>query len=326
MRILADYHHADLYESLCILFEDRFGWEVHRPTGLGWYRAGLWCGSDDPGIIHQFLDPWPGQTLAGDHFEAQEVCHPRRRHRLVTYEQFRSLRWDFVLASLRQNEHPWQKLADEVAARSLLQVGNFDQPVDWDLPHVVLAAARIPLERAGVHYHPEFSLVEYRCEPPAHPRRIACLMNCLPELGPPFADWLALRAALPEFELREHGISGRDGNLSPAATVAAAMRAAGWAFHDKPVSDGYGFVIHQWAAVGRPLIGRSRYYAGRLAEPLWEHRVTSIDLAAPDAVDLIRSISADPAHHRRMCDAIHTRFHEVVDFDAEAASIRELLG
>ena len=325
MNILADYHHADLYESLLILFEDRFGWQVYRPTGLDWYRQGLWLGSDDPKVVHQFLDPWPGQTLVGDHYQAQEVPHPSRRHKLVTYEQFRAGRFDFVLASLRQNEHRWQQLADEIGARALLQVGNFDQPVDWSLPHVVLAAARIELQGPGVIYHPEFSLADFRLEPLDDPRRITNLTNCLPQTGRAFADFLALRMALPEFTFREHGINGRDGIVSPSAAVAAAMRAAGWAFHNKPVGDGYGFVIHQWAASGRPLIGRARYYAGQLAEPLWEHGVTSIDLSVPDAVDLIREISEDPERHRRLCEAGARRFREIVDFDAEAARIRELV-
>lgn len=42
MRVLADYHHHDLFESLAILFEDRLGWELYRPIGMEWFDEGYW--------------------------------------------------------------------------------------------------------------------------------------------------------------------------------------------------------------------------------------------------------------------------------------------
>lgn len=326
MRILADYHHEELYEALLILFEDRFHWEVYRPTGMAWYEAGLWCASHHPGVVHRCLEP-PDCVAAGDHWEAPSAEHPGRRHKLVSYEQFRAMGWDFVLASCWQHELRWQRLADEVGAPAIRYVGNAREPVDWSLSHVVLAAARMELKGPAAVYHPEFSLEEFRPEPPEDPRRITSVLNHLhvPEFRPAHEDWLSLRATLPEFEFREHGNTGRDGNLTPRRAVAAAMRRASWGFHDKPIGDGYGFVIHEWAAVGRPLIGRARYYAGLLAEPLWRDGVTAIDLGAPNAVERIRAIAADPDAHRRMCEEMAARFRELVDFDAEASEIRKLL-
>lgn len=324
-RVLADYHHADAYESLLILFEDRFGWEVYRPTGRDWVAAGLWRISDDPRNERSLLDPLPGQVLAGDHHEAPQVGNPARRHKLVTAAQFRALSWDFVLASVGVHEHSWQRLADQVGARAILRVGTVQQPVDWSLPHVVLAAARIDLRGPGVLYHPEFSRAEFRYEPPAGATRILNGMNYLSGTPSAYEDWLSLQAALPAFEFREHGLGGRDGHLTPPSALAAAMRAASWGFHVKPIGDAYGFVVHQWAAVGRPLIGRARYYAGLLAEPLWADGVTAIDLDAPGAIERIRAVAGDPAGHRTMCEAMADRFRALVDFDAEAEQIRALL-
>jgi hypothetical protein len=39
-KVLADWHHPALWESLSILFEDRFGWELYSPMGLEWTKHG----------------------------------------------------------------------------------------------------------------------------------------------------------------------------------------------------------------------------------------------------------------------------------------------
>jgi hypothetical protein len=142
-------------------------------------------------------------------------------------------------------------------------------------------------------------------------------MNCLPDAGQAYVDWQALQAALPEFEFREYGILGRDGIIGPASVIAAEMRAAGFAFHNKPQGDGYGFVVHQWSAVGRPLIGRAAYYAGKLAEPLW---AGSLDLARGDVAERIRELADRPQDHMAACVEQVARFEATVDFDAEAAA------
>ena len=257
-----------------MLLEDRFGWQVYRPTGMDWVDAGLWKYSDQPSIQHQFLDPWPQQSSLAwlDCYQAPEVHHPERIHKLVTYEQFRAQKWDYLLASVTQHEVLWHELADSIGARSILQVGNVGQPVDWGLSHLVLAAANIEIpEGRGLIYHPEFSSHDYRYEPPSNKSRhiITSFMNCLPDAGPAYADWRRLQELLPEFTFREYGILGRDGIIGPSSEVGRLMRESGWAFHNKPQGDGYGFLVHQWASVGRPLIGRRSYYEGKLAEPLW---------------------------------------------------------
>ena len=326
MRVLADYHHAELYESLLLLFEDRFGWEVSRPVGHRWYEVGLWRHSNNLAVVAQFTDMPPHAQLAGDHYEMSSATVHGRRHRLVTYEQFHSTPWDFVLTTLDGHEQAWQRLADEIGARAIYQVGNANQPIDWTLRHLVLAAARIEVRGPALTYHPEFCCIDYRYASPPTPYRITNFMNCLSASTPAYEDWLSLQAALPEFEFREHGIDGCDGMLHACAPIGAAMRESGWAFHDKPMSDGYGFVIHQWAATGRPLLGRARYYAGRLAEPLWGEGITSLDLGRPGAVDRIRAVAADRARHDLMCRDMAARFGQLVDFDAEAEAIARFVG
>ena len=100
----------------------------------------------------------------------------------------------------------------------------------------------------------------------------------------------------------------------------------GW--HAKRWSDGYGHVIHNLFAVGRPVFGFRTYYATQMAGPLWVDGVTSYDIGTrspAEVAGLIRELRDDPERHLRMCEAAAARFREVVDFDAEEQAIRAML-
>ena len=62
----------------------------------------------------------------------------------------------------------------------------------------------------------------------------------------------------PDNHTALRGSKSPNGNLTPVGNVAEEMARATWAYHDKPTGDGFGHVIHNWAAVGRPLIGHGR--------------------------------------------------------------------
>ncbi len=104
------------------------------------------------------------------------------------------------------------------------------------------------------------------------------------------------------------------------------MAASAWGWHDKPHGDGFGHVLHGWAAVGRPLIGHASHYRGKMGEPFWQDLVTCIDLdrhSLPEAAEIVRSMRPDD--HGAMCRAIRATFDELVDYDAEEQAIRDLL-
>jgi hypothetical protein len=61
VKILADYHHHDLWESLELLFTDRFGWDLFRPIGMEWFDAEYWNlerAWHGDAIARQYLSPW----------------------------------------------------------------------------------------------------------------------------------------------------------------------------------------------------------------------------------------------------------------------------
>ena len=136
MKVLSDYHHGDLYESLAMLFEDRFGFELYMPIGMEWFDAGIWQhekhfhGNE---IAHQYLDQWGSDKNCGDHWEREDWQHTGRVLKQVTLEQFRAQKFDIVLATLTENEAGLHRVAKEVGAKFGMQLGNQGAPCRYDL-------------------------------------------------------------------------------------------------------------------------------------------------------------------------------------------------
>ena len=318
MRALIDNHHSDLTESLHLLLEDRLGIELYIPVGMEWWEQeywsfGRWTWGDDR-LARQFL------TRANVEVESG---HPERVHRCVTLDEADGP-WDFVIASVPDNYGGYADFAAQHGARFVIQVGNTNQPVQWYLNPLVLNSSEMPIHGQGVTYHQEFDLDTFHYAPPTS-QTIASFVNCMPGIECYWALQEA-QSLLPDYEWRIHGIDGPDGNLKPTAAVGDAMRSYGWAWHDKITGDGFGHVIHNWAAVGRPLIGHASHYRGKLAEPFWQDGVTCIDLdrhSVAEAAEIIRSTS--PEKHRAMCEAMRATFDATVDYEADAEAVRSLL-
>ena len=157
-------------------------------------------------------------------------------------------------------------------------------------------------------------------------RRVTSFVNLLPLIPEAWAPFEGLRARLPDHEFRSFGHECPDGFRRPVSALANEMSEAGWAYHDKVTGDGFGHVIHNWAAVGRPLIGHARYYAGQRAEPLWRDGETCIDLDRHDLDEAARIIrETTPERHAQMCRAIRETFEAIYDPAADAEAVRGLL-
>lgn len=340
MRILVDRHHADLLYSLQRLFEDRLGMELYVPVGREWWDAEYWRfgqGYGDDRLVRQFLELNDGWDWLDDgvYVTTDPSSHPGRMIRGVTLEHFKDVTWDFVMPSVPDNLPGYGRLAAEVDARLLYHVGNTGQWVDWNLNPLVISTSEMPLDGGrGVVVHQELDSGPGQAfgfwSPAAQVTRVVrSTLNAFDRL-PGYGDFLSAEEALiPEgWTFTSHGHDGRDGNLNPVTWLGANMAAAGWGWHDKPVGDGFGHVVHAWAAVGRPLIGHAGYYAGKMAGPLWRDGVTCLDLGArslEETVQLMREVAANPDRHREMCATIRATFDQLVNYEAEAATVAALL-
>lgn len=341
VHVLADYHHSDLYESFELTLHDRLGFDVFRPIGLEWFTEGVWQHEKlhhGDAVARQYLQHWDTDTDCGDHWERVDTTHPGRTYRMVTTEQFRAMQWDIVIASVHDNQVGFERIARQKGAKYGVHIGNQGQPVDWDLADFGLVSSFL-YERPAkpfVIYRQEFSLTDFRFEwPPAEKDTVSSFVQCFPENAYPYAEFLDLARIVPDLQWKVYGAYGTHpsdefacGNLPSTPKVAEAMRATRIAYHAKSWSDGFGHVIHNLAAVGRPLIGRASYYADKLAGPLWVEGVTSFDLdshTTDELVGILRRLRDDDEYHWSISEGMAHRFRDIVDFDQDAENIRLLL-
>lgn len=319
MKILVDRHHADLLYSLQRLFEDRLGFDLYIPIGHEWWDHGYWqfgAVFGDDRLAQQYLcidahwrEAEPGIYLTFDN------CHPERPVYGITLERARTWQWDCVLASVQENQVGFKRFASEMGARYLYHVGNARQGIDWTLNPCLLDATGVFLQGAGVQISQEFDHhTTFRFRDIIPQNRIVSFVNLLPQLPEEWAAFSQLRALLPAYEFRSYGHQCPDGFLTPVAAIAEEMSRAAWGFQDKPTGDGFGHIIHNWAAVGRPLIGHGRFYQGQRAEAFWRDGITCIDLdkhSLEAAAVLVEMMT--PEGHGGMCRSIRRTFERIYD-------------
>lgn len=316
MIVLTDRHHAGLFRSLQLLAA-RMGWTLYTPTGLDWWDEGYWSFGrwtyDDDRLARQFLmqsGPDPEYPDVPIHY--------------VTLDEAQAMDWAYVIASVPDNEVGFARFAREHGAEYVLQVGNTGQSIDWSLDPLALVSSEMQIRGRGVVYHQEMEPVGF-VRPFTGAFRldtVASFVNCMPSMG---QCWDVLEEARSELLIAVYGIDGPKGVIKPYSALVERMGAVGWGWHDKAQGDGFGHVVHSWAAVGRPLIGHGSHYAGKMAGRFWQDGITCIDLdhhSVREAVEIVRTIP--PEDHERMCRAIRAEF-DAIDFDAEAQAIRGLL-
>lgn len=331
MKILADWHHGNLYYSLHLLAK-RLGAELYRPIGTDWFTQGWWKVAEPYGnaedTIGQYLainnDGYiPYKNLNGDNRVEDDVYYVNDGennfiHKAITFEKFKQMQFDIVLAS-----HPlhgiWKDLLQyQPNAKFIQQIGNEGQTSDAE--NILCSTTDFkPKDYQNViTYHQEIDMNDCFYIKPTQHKAIKSFVVSMPE--PEIYEMY--KNALPEFDFKAHGVGSPDGTVS-GSLIPQMMRDSAFGFHNK-LADGFGVVIHKWFANGRPVITRASYYKGKMAEPLLTDGITCIDLdkhSFEENLELIRYWS-EPDNHIKMCQSAYDRFKEVVDFDREASEIK----
>ena len=323
-RIIVDRHHADLYHSLQLL-GDRLGWTLYTPVGREWWDEGYWrFGSvyGDDRLVRQYLEA-PDWRVYDHRYDerllvTRDSHHPDRDILGVRLDLVRKTDhdWAGVIATVEENQPGFSRLARELGVPFMVQVGNVHQYIDYSLDPIVIG---------GIQEFDHRGTFGYR--EPTRTDVVTSFVNLLPLIPEAWDGFRGLQGELNDTHLfRSFGHACPDGFRDPASAVADEMAEAGWAYHDKVTGDGFGHVIHNWAAVGRPLIGHASYYRGQIAEHLWQDGVTCIDLdqhSIEEAARIIRQTT--PEKHREMCEAIRAEFDVHYDPAAHAEEVRALL-
>ena len=344
MRVLIDFHHQALFRSLVTLFEDRLGFEVYRPIGLDWHTEGYWAVHDHPDTAKQFLGmeqgyrpadgtpplnelapPEPGWGRYPDGvYLVNDPATPDRPVKACTLDFFKNTSFDLIIASIPQHLPLYMRLAAnfQPGAHVAMQVGN-----EWALhsmpaTNILASVAPRPVpDGANVcWYSQEFDLEAFRPEPVIGRGVMSCFINVLD--GGRLGEMLNIRESAGMLAAYSFGGQCRDGCITGVHELGDEMRGSDIIYHVKPGGDGYGHVLHNAFAVGRPVITRRSHYRGQLGDQLLT-RDTCIDLdgiRAWRAGQIIKDLGVDGL--TAMGQAAADRFREVVDFDEDEANVR----
>ncbi|MFA5937109.1 MAG: hypothetical protein WC822_04500 [Candidatus Paceibacterota bacterium] len=340
MNLFVEYHHGGLYESLRLLFEKRLGWNLFRPIGTEWQSGGYWriaeVYGNHPSTIRQYLGidahswesaphPCKDYTLGdGIYYIYDEIS--KSHHKAITLDKFKEMQFDIIISTYQPHDVPYDRLRDlfQPKAKRIAQMGNIYQTTH--VPNVMCSTMPYLVEpgKNVVFYHQEFSLDTFKYVPPVCHHAITGFVNLFPvqEL------YLEYKYSMPEYIFKHYGIGGPDGVVTGYDRISSLMAGSGFGWHIKPGGDGFGHVIHNWYACGRPVITRYSEYVGKLASQLMTDNVTAIFIdngTVQENCTRIRRLS-EPENHLRMCEAAHRRFTELVSFDNEAGRISEFLG
>jgi len=341
IRVLADRHHGCLWESLELLFTDRFGWDLFCPIGYEWRTSGIWAHEPHrPEVAHQFLDFMSTDRDCGSHWERVDSEHPHRTIKMLTLDQVRQRKVDLIICTLPDNEPGMHNLARQMGAKFGVQMGNVvtRSPQElykcYERADFLLLSTKVPIapNKPFVEYHQEFSLQDYRFEFPPRKREAATWVHLIGNT-PVFRYFDELAKRVPELEWKCYGHKDVNNpywsrSIATCPEVAKSMREATIHIVFKTWGDGYGHVVHNAFAVGRPVIATASYYRDKLAGPLFEDGINSMDVQAhsiDEVVAFIRRLLEDQYYLHQVCLASWESFNRHVNFDKEAEKIRQML-
>lgn len=355
--VFTDFHHASLLQSFILLFEKRLGGKVYRPIGIDWFEKGFWKVYDHPATVQQFLgiggatpdgsprlndvDGHATYPKPGGGFQDEPYVYFCRDidsgkfNNAITFDGFMQTKIDIVIASLPYHIEPFKRLCEMHPnhPKLIYQIGNAWTTEAGLAPNVMASAkiSGVPEGTNFIEYHQEFDTDIFKPGFDKDPDPIISsfvnVFNGQDHFAPDYKLFQEVEAQMQDFTFKSYGGQCRDGAVGPSEVLAETMRNARFIWHTKAGGDGYGHIIHNAAAVGRPLIVKQEYYRGKLAEPLLIDGQTCIaidGLTISDIVNKIRHYN-DPARYLSLCRAAYDQFTRICDFDKEFNLLQHFL-
>lgn len=272
-------------------------------------------------------------------------------NKAITLSAFFLLPIDIVIASLPQHLEPFKKLCElhPNKPKLIYQIGNQWELFDINLVRNVMASAKINASYVSIDESPDvgLNLIEYHQEFDTHifkptpiisdvvkdervitfpEKTIYSFVNVFQSF-PDFPLFEQIEREMPDWSFKSYGGQCRDGAAHGSQELAWKMKNARFIWHTKAGGDGYGHVLHNAAAVSRPMIVKKSYYSGKLGDNLLIDGKTCIDidnLTIQEIVDKIKYYNA-PEQYIQMCENVYSNFKQVVDFDKEATQLEAFL-
>ena len=328
LNVFADFHHGCLYQFLRILIEKRFKYNLYRPIGLEWFCEKIWRHSENTPTVCQYLDPRNDAEIKDGIYYMRDSWH-NEIDKGITFEKFKEMKIDIIIGSISNHEISFSTLAKSHwnKPKFIRLIGNVNEPIDFNYSKNIIVTAKtmpIPDRINAVFCHQEFDLKTFQYKPPIIRNSIKSFVNCLP-LTKDFSLWKQYKTLLSDFDWKMYGGVCEDGSIGYADEMNSAFYNSSFIWHIKFGGDGFGHVIHNAYACGRPPIVKRSYYADKLAGPLMIDGKTCIDLerhTTEENIRLIREFS-QPDKHNQMCENVYKRFCEIVNYEAEFIKLQE---
>jgi len=326
MNVLVDHHHGALLRSLYYLFNKRFNSNVYVPTGFDWLdKEGLYSGYPHRDTANQMLNSW----LYDEKYKSMFLP--------ITHEEFINMDIDIIVCSLYENYTFFRQIIEKYSKKTklILQVGN---NITQDL--VKLAGVKNLLSSAyptyidcndinKVFYRQEFNQDVFKPKDTCNIKSVANFKNIMEE---EFNILLQLEKKMPDWEFKCYGALNRDGSIHDIeSNMADAINQFGFIFHVKK-DDGYGHVIHNSFACGKPMIidlnTAGVYWNGKFirntASFLYEKDKTIIDVN--DGIDqIIYKLKYMADHYDDYKNNVINKYNQVVDFDKEFVELKKFI-
>lgn len=349
-NVFTDFHHAGLLHSLILLFEGRLGGKVYRPIGIEWANQGFWDVYPHPATQAQFLTldqgyrpvdgtPPLNQFVTTVPEPEAEVYYCQDidsgyYNKAITVDTFFKKPIDIVIASIPQHIEPFKRLCmlHPNQPRLVFQIGN-SWTIEAGMAPNIMASAIIhgvPDDINFISYHQEFDTNLFAYDKPSPSKHIYSFVNMFDLAGHYANDWqlfTQIEKAMPEWTFRAFGGQCRDGAMHGAKEVAKAIKTARFVWHTKYGGDGYGHIIHNVPACGRPLIVKKEYYRDKMAEPLLDDGITCIAIDGLNNDQIVQKVLYynETERYEAMCKNAYFYFRKVVDFKTEAEKIGEFI-
>lgn len=349
MRVFSDFHHEDLYESLCILFEDRLHWELYRPIGLDWYQKGFWKVFPHITTAQQYLaiDPageaFQKRELTEDNFRQLSVRNMRtpngtyvvksgvykdRLYKAITLPVFAEMKFDVLVCSIPAHIPIVLKLQKKYQpqAKVVFQVGN-----NWIVPLSIknvlcsswYTAQRLPKSTNHVFYHQEFDAEAFLSPPERHSTASLVSMTHYMQDKPLFHE---IERKLPSWTCKMHGAGNREGSVGPQAEkIREAFKEMGFLLHIKREGDGFGYNLFNAAAAGVPIVCRRSQLRGMTAERLLIPGETCIDIDGLSADGIVDSLLQAEKEWALWHKRVKENFEKEVSFKKDFTKIKAFL-
>jgi hypothetical protein len=315
---------------------------VYRPIGLDWFYEGYWAINDQLSTAKQFLDfenqiivdNTPPLNVIKDQSDGiYNVYDPGNvsTHKGITLESFKSRKFDYIIASIPEHIPLFQKLIQEFQpqAKLIVQIGNNWNPAIFKGLNVLGSVKPGNIQDANViYYHQEFDTEVFKLKEHKVSNNISSYINLLQELPIGWKDFIYLESQLKELSFKSYGGQCRDGNMNGANELADSMHNDDFVFHVKDHGDGYGHIIYNAYACGKPTIVRSSRYTNQLAQELF-NKDNCIDLDMMTIEDAVHKIK-EVYNHKDVLDQMsinaNKSFKNNVDFAYESEKISNWLG